>query len=90
MLTSTWTEPTFWVAAVACAVAQLAIVRSVFVARAPVGAADGAPDSAAGRVPATRRAAEVTWAVLPALALAGVLVLTWRAMHAAPAFWPAS
>jgi hypothetical protein len=30
-----WTTATFWVAAVACVVAQVAIVRSVLVARAP-------------------------------------------------------
>ena len=29
-----------------------------------------------------RRAAEVVWAVLPAIALAAVLMMTWRSMHA--------
>ena len=53
----------FWLAAGCCAVAELAIVRSV------AGA---------------RRASEMVWAVLPALALAAVLALTWRAMHAGP------
>lgn len=83
MPTLPWTEATFWVAAVACAVAQVAIVRSVFVARAPLGAADEAPRSSHG-VPmaAPRRAAEVVWAVVPALALVAVLVLTWRAVRA--------
>lgn len=70
-----WTEVTFWVAAVACAAAQLAIVRSVVIARAPAGS-DDVP-----RVAPVRRAGEVAWAIVPALALAGVLVLTWRAVH---------
>ena len=77
MFEGSWTEATFWVAAVACAVAQLAIVRSVFVARAPEGGDVPRPAPA-------RRAPEVAWAVLPALGLAAVLVLTWRAMHPAP------
>jgi heme/copper-type cytochrome/quinol oxidase subunit 2 len=79
VLTLPWTEATFWVAAVACAVAQVAIVRSVFVARAPLGAGDGS-SRVAPQSPA-RRAGEVAWAVVPALALAGVLVLTWRAVR---------
>jgi heme/copper-type cytochrome/quinol oxidase subunit 2 len=83
---STWTEATFWVAAVACAVAQAAIVRSVFVARVPAAGPAGDVPRAAG----ARRAPEVAWAVLPALALAGVLALTWRAMHPAPNAPPAA
>lgn len=85
MLTLPWTEATFWVAAVACAVAQVAIVRSVFVARAPHGTGDGSPgplSSHKAPMAAPRRAAEVAWAVVPALALAAVLVLTWRAVRA--------
>ena len=77
-----WTEATFWVAAVACAVAQLAIVRSVVVARAPNGAPNATPDPDV-RVAPVRRAGEVAWAVVPALAVAGLLALTWRAMHPA-------
>jgi len=83
MFERSWTEAAFWVAAVACAVAQLAIVRSVFVARAPADGPDGVP-----RPAAVRRAPEVAWAVVPALALAAVLALTWRAMHAAPDAMP--
>jgi heme/copper-type cytochrome/quinol oxidase subunit 2 len=83
---STWTEATFWVAAVACAVAQAAIVRSVFVARVPAAG----PGGDVPRPAPARRAPEVAWAVLPALALAGVLALTWRAMHPAPNTPPAA
>ena len=75
-MTPTLADATFWVAVVACAIAQLAIVRSVLVARAPERPA-GAP-----ALP-VRRPVEVAWAIVPALALAGVLALTWRALHPA-------
>ncbi len=65
----------FWGAAALCAVAQIAILHSVFV---------GAPAArAAGRATATaveHRVLETLWAVLPAIALALTLVLTWRAV----------
>lgn len=66
----------FWVAVAVCLVAQLAIVRSV----ASMRPADlrSAPTSR------WRSAAEVVWVVLPAIGLAVVLWLTWRAMHPAP------
>ncbi len=84
-----WTEATFWVAAVACLVAQVAIVRSVLVARAPAREAHSGAGPAGP--PAPRRAAEVAWAVIPALGLALVLVLTWRAVQAAaPSAKPAA
>lgn len=59
----------FWIAVACCVVAQAAIVRSVLLAR--------------GGSTRARRAAELMWAVLPAIALAAVLVLTWRTMHRA-------
>ena len=64
----------FWVAVACCVVAQLAIVHSVVIS--PAGVPDSRPTSAG------RRVAEIAWAVLPGVALALVLVLTWRAMHA--------
>ena len=67
----------FWIAAVACAVAQIGIFRAT-VARRP------APTT---HRPATR-AEEFAWAVLPAIALAVALVLTWRALHPAPGAAP--
>ena len=67
----------FWAAVVCCVVAEVAIVRSAALARGRSGAA---PDGA--RLPSVRRGAEVMWAVLPALALAGVLAWTWREMRA--------
>ncbi|MGH7619448.1 MAG: hypothetical protein ACREPM_19700 [Gemmatimonadaceae bacterium] len=73
----------FWIAVACSAVAQLAIIRSAIVSPARVSSGDAAvPTSAA------RRAGEIAWAVLPGIALAVVLVLTWRAMHVAQAAHP--
>jgi heme/copper-type cytochrome/quinol oxidase subunit 2 len=56
-----------------CLVAQLLIVRSVLGARhLPSPAAD---------VPRSRGAVELVWALVPAIALAVLLVFTWRAMR---------
>lgn len=72
----------FWVAVLCCVVAEVAIVRSAALVRRAAGVDAGW--SGAG-LPAVRRGAEVMWAVLPALALAGVLWWTWHAMQQAPA-----
>lgn len=53
----------FWAAVASCAVAQVAIVRSVVISP-------------------KRRTIELAWAVLPALALGAVLLVTWRRLHA--------
>ena len=71
-MSPSFSELLFWAAAACCAVAQLAILRALVLGRTP------------GAAP-TRRAAEVLWSVLPALALAGLLVATWRAIHPPPA-----
>ena len=63
----------FWIAVACCVVAQVAILRSVFAARGP--------EAPGGGMPPLRRGLEVLWAVVPALGLALVLVLTWRAMQ---------
>lgn len=65
----------FWCAALCCALAQAAIVRSALRARAE------RPDGTASPV----KAIEVAWTVLPALMLVLVLFFTWRAMHPVPA-----
>ena len=64
----------FWVALVCCAVAQIAIIRSVFIVT---------PSAASGAERATvpRRATELAWALLPAVVLAALFWATWRAMH---------
>jgi heme/copper-type cytochrome/quinol oxidase subunit 2 len=67
----------YWTAVACCAIAQLAILRSVLVSPARVG--EPAATSMAHRV------IEVAWAVLPGIALAVVFALTWKAMHASSA-----
>jgi heme/copper-type cytochrome/quinol oxidase subunit 2 len=66
----------FWVAALCCAVAQVALVRSAI--RAPM-IQHGVDDAT---VPRPRRASEVAWTILPAIALIFVFVYTWLAIHA--------
>jgi heme/copper-type cytochrome/quinol oxidase subunit 2 len=66
-------EMIFWVAVVACAVAEVAILRSTFVARRA---------TKSELVPASPRSGEIAWAVIPALALSVVLVATWQRIEA--------
>lgn len=76
-------DATFWVAVVCSVVAQLAIVRAAWITHA--GSARGA-DGAGGvhGEMTTRRGREVTWAVVPGIALGLVLYFTWRAVHPLP------
>ena len=63
----------FWTSVALCLVAQVLIVRSVLGAHhLPTPAAD---------VPRSRGAVELFWALVPAVALAVLLVFTWRAMQ---------
>ena len=80
----TFADAIFWVAVVCCAVAQVAILRSVFAARGPAAGGPGAGSV----MPPMRRGLEVLWAVVPALGLALVLALTWRAIRPDPAVAP--
>ena len=64
----------FWVAVACCVVAQVAIVRAAVRTRAEGEVASG------GAVPQPSRASELGWTLIPAAALAAVLVLTWRAL----------
>lgn len=59
----------FWLAAIACVIAEIAILRSIYAARRV---------EKSELVPAANRAGEVAWAVTPALALAVLLVITWQ------------
>lgn len=67
----------FWVALACCVVAQVAILRSALARHRP-------PADAPATLPAMRRGVEIVWAILPALALAAVLVLTYRAVQSRP------
>ncbi len=59
----------FWIAALACVMAEIAILRSTYFAR-------GAEKSSL--VPAASRGGEIAWAIIPALALVVLLVFTWQ------------
>jgi hypothetical protein len=73
MISPILADAIFWVAVAACLVAQVAILRSVVVTRAGSTA---------------RRAAEIAWAVAPAVALALVFAATWRTLHPGAAARP--
>jgi heme/copper-type cytochrome/quinol oxidase subunit 2 len=62
----------FGIAAVACAVAEGAILRSVLIQPARPSGEPTAPPSP--------RAIEILWAVLPAIALGVLLVYSWHAI----------
>ena len=68
----------FWVAVVICVIAHRFILRSAFAA--------GAAVEHNHTLPPIRRAAEVLWVVLPAVALVVLFTATWRAIqvHHAP------
>jgi heme/copper-type cytochrome/quinol oxidase subunit 2 len=66
-------EIIFWIAAAACAIAQIIILRSTFAARRT---------KQSDLVPVASRGGEMAWAVIPALALAVVLVATWQRIEA--------
>ena len=66
-------EIIFWIAAAACVIAEVAILRSTFAARYA---------NKSELVPASSRRGEVVWAVIPALALVAVLFATWQKIEA--------
>ena len=66
----------FWASVACCAFAQFFILRSV-------GGRRHVPEPTA-HLPRQRGAMEMFWAFVPAVALAVILVFTWRAIRAAP------
>ena len=66
----------FWSSVATCALAQFFILRSV-----RGGVRRPASDPAGAGVPQPRGTLELLWAVVPALALAILLMATWRAMQ---------
>jgi heme/copper-type cytochrome/quinol oxidase subunit 2 len=71
MLSPSLTGALFWLCVAVCLVAQVALIVSAI--RAPMS---GSTESASMRMPS--RASEVAWTVVPAIALAVLLVFTWR------------
>jgi heme/copper-type cytochrome/quinol oxidase subunit 2 len=59
----------FWIAAIACVIAQIAILRSTYLARRV---------EKSSLVPAARQSGEIAWAIIPALGLSVLLVFTWQ------------
>ena len=72
-MTSLFSQILFWSAAACCVAAQAIILRATLSGRTP-----GAPRTG-GRAP--RRAGELAWTSLPAIALALLLVVTWQAVR---------
>jgi heme/copper-type cytochrome/quinol oxidase subunit 2 len=68
-----WRDVLFWMAAAACVVAQVAIIRS--------SVRPYAPDPENDRVPRPHTGLEVAWVLLPAVVLVIVFAYTWRAIH---------
>ncbi|MEO8909664.1 MAG: hypothetical protein ABI408_05495 [Gemmatimonadaceae bacterium] len=66
-------EGIFWIAALACIVAEIAILRSTYAARKVKKSA---------LVPASSRGGEIAWAIIPAIALSVLLVATWQRVQA--------
>jgi heme/copper-type cytochrome/quinol oxidase subunit 2 len=66
-------EAIFWIAAVACVVAEIAILWSTYAARR-VEKSDLVPSASLG--------GEITWAIIPAVMLAALLVATWQRIEA--------
>ena len=66
----------FWISVACCVIAQVAILRSVL--RTPPAVQSGASATTSS---SSRRATEIAWAVIPGIALAALLVFTWRAMR---------
>ncbi|MEA2763118.1 MAG: hypothetical protein QOD47_2402 [Gemmatimonadaceae bacterium] len=66
-------EAIFWIAAVACVVAEIAILRSTYAARRV---------EKSELVPAASRGGEITWAIIPAVMLVILLAATWRRIEA--------
>jgi molybdopterin biosynthesis enzyme MoaB len=69
MVTLSLAEAIFWIAALACAVAQFALLRSSFRIK---------KDTKSELVPGSPRAVELAWAILPAVVLCILLFATWR------------
>ena len=66
-------ETIFWIAAAACAIAEIAILRFSFAAQRA---------NKSDLVPAAPRSGEIVWAIIPALALIAVLFATWQRIEA--------
>ena len=72
-------ESIFWIATIICVVAEIAILRSMF-RGSRVATPDRSP-AVDAEVPRGRPVAEIVWAILPAVALILILVVTRDAVR---------
>lgn len=72
-------DAVFWAAVGCCVIAQCAILHSVL--RASPTRQSGQSATGAQSVSARHRIGEIAFAVIPGIALAFVLLYTWRAMR---------
>ena len=66
-------ETIFWIAAVACVIAEVAILWSTFAPRRGIKS---------DLVPSSSTRSELAWAIIPAVALGFVLTATWKRIEA--------
>ena len=66
-------ETIFWIAALACAVAEIAILRSILAQRRAQNST---------LVASSSQLAELIWAIVPAIALSVLLFATWQRIQA--------
>jgi heme/copper-type cytochrome/quinol oxidase subunit 2 len=62
----------FWLSVASCVVAQVAIIR------ATLRVSGASASDSTLQMPHPRRWLEIVWVILPAIALAALLVVTWR------------
>ena len=72
-------ETIFWIAAAACIIAEIAILRSTFAAK---------PANKSELVPGASRGSELAWALVPAIALSAVLIATFKRVESREAHMP--
>jgi heme/copper-type cytochrome/quinol oxidase subunit 2 len=66
-------EAIFWIAALACVIGELMILRSSFAVTR---------ETQSELVPSSPRSGELAWAIIPAIGLAALLFVTWQRVDA--------
>ncbi len=74
----------FWGAVALCTIAQLFILKAVFMPGPLPTSGPAADGRAAGRLRPASRPLEMAWVVLPAIALVLVFLWAWQLRHPAP------
>ena len=66
-------EAIFWIAALACIIGEVMILRSSFAVTLKTKSSE---------VPASPRSGELAWAIIPAIGLVALLIFTWQRVDA--------